>query len=120
MIAQREQHVLAGIAGGIFTFRREGEFTRRPEHMAMRVNRARWRREIRLLGVGMPGHLAARVLVSVVHACHPSENHPVEELACGAHHARLQHPVIIIAFQNAGCRAIRMFDRHHLARTLRD
>ena len=58
MIAQREQHVLAGIAGGVFAFRRERKRIGRPEHMAMRVDRAPGRREIGPLGIGVPGNLA--------------------------------------------------------------
>ena len=59
MIAKREQHVLAGITGGVFALRREGKLIRRPEHMAMRVDSAPGRHEIRGLGVRMPGDLAA-------------------------------------------------------------
>ena len=44
-VPQREQLFLRRIAWGVFALRRIGEFGLRPEHMAMRVNRARRRLE---------------------------------------------------------------------------
>src|SRR5437763_12502697 len=54
-IAQREELLLGRIDGCVFTFRGVGEFGGRPEHMAMRVHRARRRYEARLRRIGMEG-----------------------------------------------------------------
>ena len=58
MVAQRPEPLLAGIAGGVFALRREGEERRRPEHMAVGIHRARRRRVFRLARVGMEGQPA--------------------------------------------------------------
>ena len=59
-IAQREQLFLRRVARRVFALRRVRKFVFRTEHMAMRINRARRRLELRLRRVGMERDIARR------------------------------------------------------------
>ena len=64
MIAQREQHVLAGIAGGVFALRREWKFIAGTEDMAVRIDRAGRRSELRRLRIVEPVEPSRRLFKS--------------------------------------------------------
>ena len=59
-IAQREQLFLRRVARRVFALRRIGKFRLRPEHMAMRIDRARRRLEFRLRRIGMERDVTRR------------------------------------------------------------
>ena len=120
MIAKRKQHVLPGIPGGVFAFRCEREFARRPEDMAMRINRPFRRHEIGCLRIGCQvTSPPASLLLLVIIVLLMSENEAVKQLSGGSHHPGPRHGTVGIALQNTGRGTVRMFDSHNPARAVR-
>src|SRR5262249_26673212 len=57
-VAQREQLFLGRVTGRVFALGRVGKFAFRPEHVAVRIDGARWRDVLRLRRIGMKRDIA--------------------------------------------------------------